>query len=162
MARLFANEAKQRDGEIIAIESYKEGDSDVGAQLKRMKAEDLKKYGLAVPVDPTKIEAGSPSSTRKCSIRPFDAVFIPGRASDVGLIAAQLNFHDMKVPFLGSNGWNARTSHGGSIHRRRGLRRRILCRQSKSQRSGVRRALKSGFKIRRRCLPCRDMTRQKS
>ena len=56
MARLFANEAKQRDGEIIAIESYKEGDSDVGAQLKRMKAEDLKKYGLAVPVDPTKIE----------------------------------------------------------------------------------------------------------
>ena len=48
MARLFANEARQRDGEIIAIESYKEGDSDVGAQLKRMKAEDLKKYGLAV------------------------------------------------------------------------------------------------------------------
>jgi branched-chain amino acid transport system substrate-binding protein len=108
MARLFANEAKQRDGEIIAIESYKEGDSDVGAQLKRMKAEDLKKYGLAVPVDPTKIGGRLTKLDKKVLYTPgFDAVFIPGRASDVGLIAAQLNFHDMKVPFLGSNGWNA-------------------------------------------------------
>jgi len=108
MARLFANEAKQRDGEIIAIESYKEGDSDVGAQLKRMKAEDLKKYGLAVPVDPTKIGGKLTKLDKKVLYTPgFDAVFIPGRAADVGLIAAQLNFHDMKVPFLGGNGWNA-------------------------------------------------------
>ena len=108
MARLFANEARQRDGEIIAIESYKEGDSDVGAQLKRMKAEDLKKYGLAVPVDSTKVGGKLTKLDKKVLYTPgFDAVFIPGRASDVGLIAAQLNFHDMKVPFLGSNGWNA-------------------------------------------------------
>jgi branched-chain amino acid transport system substrate-binding protein len=108
MARLFAQEARQRDGEIIAIESYKEGDSDVGAQLKRMKTEDLKKYGLAVPVDPTKIGGKLTKLDKKVLYTPgFDAVFIPGRAADVGLIAAQLNFHDMKVPFLGSNGWNA-------------------------------------------------------
>jgi ABC-type branched-subunit amino acid transport system substrate-binding protein/outer membrane protein assembly factor BamD (BamD/ComL family) len=108
MARLFAHEAKQHDGEIIAIESYKEGDSDVGAQLKRMKAEDLKKYGLAVPVDPTKVGGRLTKLDKKVLYTPgFDAVFIPGRAADVGLIAAQLNFHDMKVPFLGSNGWNA-------------------------------------------------------
>jgi ABC-type branched-subunit amino acid transport system substrate-binding protein len=108
MARLFAHEARQRDAEIIAIESYKEGESDVGAQLKRMKAEDLKKYGLAVPVDPTKIGGRLTKLDKKVLYTPgFDAVFIPGRAADVGLIAAQLNFHDMKVPFLGSNGWNA-------------------------------------------------------
>jgi branched-chain amino acid transport system substrate-binding protein len=108
MARLFAQEARQRDGEIIAIESYKEGDSDVGAQLKRMKAEDLKKYGLAVPVDPMKIGGKLTKLDKKVLYTPgFDAVFIPGRAADVGMIAAQLNFHDMKVPFLGSNGWNA-------------------------------------------------------
>jgi branched-chain amino acid transport system substrate-binding protein len=108
MARLFAQEARQRDGEIIAIESYAEGDSDVGAQLKRMKAEDLKKYGLAVPVDPTKVGGRLTKLDKKVLYTPgFDAVFIPGRAADVGLIAAQLNFHDMKVPFLGSNGWNA-------------------------------------------------------
>jgi ABC-type branched-subunit amino acid transport system substrate-binding protein/predicted negative regulator of RcsB-dependent stress response len=108
MARLFAHEARQRDGEIIAIESYKEGDSDVGAQLKRMKAEDIKKYGLAVPVDPMKVGGKLTKLDKKVLYTPgFDAVFIPGRAADVGLIAAQLNFHDMKVPFLGSNGWNA-------------------------------------------------------
>ena len=108
MARLFAHEARERDGEIIAIESYKEGDSDVGAQLKRMKAEDLKKYGLAVPVDPTKVGGKLTKLDKKVLYTPgFDAVFIPGRAADVGLIAAQLNFHDMKVPFLGGNGWNA-------------------------------------------------------
>ena len=108
MARLFAQETRQRDGEIIAIESYKEGDSDVGVQLKRMKDEDLKKYGLAVPVDPTKVGGKLTKLDKKVLYTPgFDAIFIPGRASDVGLIAAQLNFHDMKVPFLGGNGWNA-------------------------------------------------------
>jgi branched-chain amino acid transport system substrate-binding protein len=108
MARLFAQETRQRDGEIIAIESYKEGDSDVGIQLKRMKEEDLKKYGLAVPVDPTKLGGKLTKLDKKVLYTPgFDAVFIPGRASDVGLIAAQLNFHDMKVPFLGGNGWDA-------------------------------------------------------
>ena len=108
MARLFTQEIRQRDGEIIAIESYKEGDSDVGAQLKRMKEEDLKRYGLSVPIDPTKLTGRLTKLDRTVLYTPgFDAVFIPGRASDVGLIAAQLNFHDMKVPFLGSNGWNA-------------------------------------------------------
>lgn len=108
LARLFAEEVRLRQGEIIAIESYKEGDSDVGGQLKRIKAEDLKKYGLAVPVDPTKTGGKLTKLDKKILYTPgFDAMFIPGRASDVGLIAAQLNFHDMKVPFLGSNGWNA-------------------------------------------------------
>jgi ABC-type branched-subunit amino acid transport system substrate-binding protein len=37
----------------------------------------------------------------------FDAIFIPGRATDAGIITSQLNFHDMKVPFLGANGWNS-------------------------------------------------------
>ncbi len=108
LARLFAEEVRQRDGEIIAIESYKEGESDIGNQLKRMKAEDLKKYGLAVPVDPAKSGGKLTKLDKKILYTPgFDAIFIPGRASDIGLIAAQLNFHDMKVPFLGSNGWNA-------------------------------------------------------
>lgn len=108
MARLFAEEVRQHEGEIIAIESYKEGDTDVSAQLKRIKAEDLRKYGLAVPVDPAKTGGKLTKLDRKILYTPgFDAVFIPGRASDAGLIATQLNFHDMKVPFLGGNGWNA-------------------------------------------------------
>jgi branched-chain amino acid transport system substrate-binding protein len=107
LARLFAEEVRLRDGEIIAIESYKEGESDVSAQLKRIKAEDLKQYGLAVPVDPTKVGGKLTKRDKKILYTPgFDAIFLPGRGSDVGLIAAQLSFHDMNVPLLGTNGWN--------------------------------------------------------
>lgn len=108
LARLFAQEVRELEGEIIAIESYKEGDADVSAQLKRLKAEDLKKYGLAVPVDPAKLTGKVTKLDKKVLYTPgFDAIFIPGRAADAGLITAQLNFHDMKVPFLGANGWNS-------------------------------------------------------
>ena len=108
LARLFAQEVRQHEGEVIAIESYKEGEADVSAQLKRMKAEDLKRYGLSVPVDQTKLTGKLTKLDKKIFYTPgFDAIFIPGRAADAGLIAAQLNFHDMKVPFLGANGWNS-------------------------------------------------------
>jgi branched-chain amino acid transport system substrate-binding protein len=108
LARLFAQEVRQHEGEVIAIESYKEGEADVNAQLKRMKAEDLKRYGLSVPVDETKLTGKLTKLDKKIFYTPgFDAIFIPGRAADAGLITAQLNFHDMKVPFLGANGWNS-------------------------------------------------------
>jgi ABC-type branched-subunit amino acid transport system substrate-binding protein/predicted negative regulator of RcsB-dependent stress response len=108
LARLFAQEVRQHEGEVIAIESYKEGEADVSAQLKRMKAEDLKRYGLSLPVDQTKLAGKLTKLDKKIFYTPgFDAIFIPGRAADAGLITAQLNFHDMKVPFLGANGWNS-------------------------------------------------------
>ncbi len=108
MARLFAQEVRQHEGEVIAIESYKEGEADVSAQLKRMKEEDLKRYGLSVSVDQTKLTGKLTKLDKKVFYTPgFDAIFIPGRAADAGLITAQLNFHDMKVPFLGANGWNS-------------------------------------------------------
>src|SRR4249920_123051 len=108
LARLFAQEVRRHEGEVIAIESYKEGEADVGAQLKRMKAEDLKRYGLSVPVDQTKLTGKLTKLDKKVFYTPgFDAIFIPGRAADAGIITAQLNFHDMKVPFLGANGWNS-------------------------------------------------------
>jgi ABC-type branched-subunit amino acid transport system substrate-binding protein len=108
LARLFAQEVQEHDGEIIAMESYKEGDTDFNAQLLRMKGEDLKKYGLSVPVDSTKTTGKQTKLDKKVLYTPgFDAIFVPGRAQEAGLIAAQLNFHDMKVPFLGANGWNS-------------------------------------------------------
>ncbi len=108
LARLFAQEVRRSEGEVIAIESYKEGEADVSAQLKRMKAEDLKRYGLSVPVEQTKLTGKLTKLDKKVFYTPgFDAIFIPGRAADAGIITAQLNFHDMKVPFLGANGWNS-------------------------------------------------------
>jgi branched-chain amino acid transport system substrate-binding protein len=108
MAQFFAQEVRQHEGEVIAIESYKEGETDVSAQLKRMKAEDLKRYGLSIPIDQTSLSKKLTKLDKKILYTPgFDAIFIPGRAADAGMITAQLNFHDMKVPFLGANGWNS-------------------------------------------------------
>jgi branched-chain amino acid transport system substrate-binding protein len=108
LARLFAQEVRQHEGEVIAVESYKEGEVDVSGQIKRMKAEDLNRYGLSVPVDQTKLTGKLTKLDKKVFYTPgFDAIFIPGRAADAGIITAQLNFHDMKVPFLGANGWNS-------------------------------------------------------
>lgn len=109
LARLFAQEVRQHDGEVIAIESFKEGETDFSPQIKRLRAEDLKKYGLAVPVDPSR-PPGKPiakNGKRLLYTPGFDAIFIPSRSHDIGLIAAQLAFHDMAVPMLGTNGWNS-------------------------------------------------------
>jgi ABC-type branched-subunit amino acid transport system substrate-binding protein len=108
LARLFAQEVRRQDGEIIAIESFKEGDTDFNPPITRLKAEDLKKYGLAVPIDPSR-PAGKPVNRidkRMLYTPGFDAIFIPSRSGDVGLLAAQLAFHDIRVPLLGTNGWN--------------------------------------------------------
>lgn len=109
LARLFAQEVRQHDGEVIAIESFKEGETDFSPQIKQLKAEDLKKYGLTIPVDPSR-PAGKPinrTEKRLLYTPGFDAIFIPSRSSEIGLIAAQLAFYDVKVPLLGSNGWNS-------------------------------------------------------
>ena len=100
LARLFAQEAKQFGGEIIAVESYKESEMDVGAQIRRLKAEDLKRHGIAKTVPMSK------GGARVVYQPGFDAVFLPGRSSQIGLLTSQLLFYDMKVGFLGNSTWN--------------------------------------------------------
>jgi branched-chain amino acid transport system substrate-binding protein len=101
LARLFAQEVKQFGGEIVAIESYKETDTDFGAQIKRLKAEDLKRHGRAKTVPMSK------GGVRVVYEPGFDAVFLPGRSSQIGLLTSQLLFYDVKVGFLGNSTWNA-------------------------------------------------------
>jgi ABC-type branched-subunit amino acid transport system substrate-binding protein/outer membrane protein assembly factor BamD (BamD/ComL family) len=109
LARLFAQEVRRQDGEIIAIESFKEGETDFSPPISRLKAEDLKKYGLAVPINPSR-PAKKPvnrNDKRMLYTPGFDAIFIPSRSGDIGLLTAQLSYHDMRVPLLGTNGWNS-------------------------------------------------------
>jgi ABC-type branched-subunit amino acid transport system substrate-binding protein len=111
LARLFMEEIRRSDGEIIAVDSYKEGETDFRAPILRLKAEDLKKYGMEVPMeqDPAKPQP-KPSGKRpkRMLYSPgFDAIFLPGRSTDVALLAAQLAFHDIIVPILGANGLNS-------------------------------------------------------
>jgi len=101
LARLFAQEARQFGGEIIAVESYKETDTDFGLPIKRLKLEDLKRHGR------TKTVPMSKGGVRVIYEPGFDAVFLPGRSSQIGLLTAQLLFYDVKVGFLGNSTWNA-------------------------------------------------------
>ncbi len=100
LAALFAREVAHRDGEIIAVETYKEGDTDFGQAIKRIKAADLKKHGVLTPLTTSK------GWKRDLYAPGFDAVFVPSRAADVALLAPQLVYHDIKVPLLGINSWN--------------------------------------------------------
>lgn len=100
LARLFSQEIRQRGGEIIAIESYPEQATDFGPQIKQLKAEDLKRYGTAVT---SKTSKGATMITYTAG---FDALFLPGSAGQISLLAPQLRFYDVKVPLLGSNTWN--------------------------------------------------------
>ena len=109
LARLFAQEVYHIGGEIIAIEAFKEGETDFAPQIQRLKAEDIKKYGLAVPVEIPRPTGKPASRTEKRMLYTpgFDAIFIPSRSQDIGLLAAQLAFHDIRAPLLGTNGWNS-------------------------------------------------------
>jgi len=109
LARLFAQEVYHIGGEIIAIEAFKEGETDFAPQIQRLKAEDIKKYGLAVPVEIPRSTGKPASRTEKRMLYTpgFDAIFIPSRSQDIGLLAAQLAFHDIRAPLLGTNGWNS-------------------------------------------------------
>lgn len=101
LANLFGVEVRKRGGELIAVESYKEGDTDFGPQIRRIKEADLKHYGHAIT---TKTSKGVP----KIVYTPgFDAIFLPGDSSQIALIAPQLLFYDVKVHFLGTNTWNS-------------------------------------------------------
>jgi branched-chain amino acid transport system substrate-binding protein len=104
LAALFSNEVKQRGGELIAMESYKETDADFNQPIRRLKEADLKKYGQTETVKTMK---NGKNIVRILYTPGFDAVFLPGDFNQVAMIAPQLTFYDVKVPLLGSNTWNA-------------------------------------------------------
>jgi branched-chain amino acid transport system substrate-binding protein len=104
LAALFSNEVKQRGGELIAMESYKETDADFNQPIRRLKEADLKKYGQTETVKTMK---NGKNIVRILYTPGFDAVFLPGDFNQVAMIAPQLTFYDVKVPLLGTNTWNA-------------------------------------------------------
>ncbi len=77
LREFFTNTVKQAGGEIIADESYGEGDIDFKAQL-------------------TKIKGVNP-----------DAIYVPGYYTEVGLICRQARELGISVPLMGGDGWDS-------------------------------------------------------
>ncbi len=100
LASMFTKEVLHSGGEIIAAEEYAEEQTDIGEQLRRLKAQDLSKYGLE------ETEESERGEERIVYTPGFDAVFVPGQPVHLALIAAQLAFFDINVPILGGNSWH--------------------------------------------------------
>ena len=77
LREFFSNTVKQNGGEIVADESYGEGDSDFKAQL-------------------TKIKSTQP-----------DAIYCPGYYTEAGLICRQARELGITYPLLGGDGWDS-------------------------------------------------------
>jgi ABC-type branched-subunit amino acid transport system substrate-binding protein len=106
MAQAFAEEIHRLGGEIIVSEAYAPEDTDFGPPIKRIKEVDLKRYGKLEKIEPapTQKKAGKDS---KVYYPGFDAIFLPGDAEKVGLIAGQFRFYAASVGMLGTNGMNS-------------------------------------------------------
>lgn len=100
LSQFFQKAVENNGGEIIAVESYPKGTTDMTASITRLKDKDLSLYGEMTLI---KFE----NAEERLVYSPgFDAVFLPGKPADVAFIAAQLAFYDIQVPLLGNNGWN--------------------------------------------------------
>lgn len=77
LRQFFTDTVKANGGEIVADESYGEGDIDFKAQL-------------------TNIEKAAP-----------DAIYVPGYYTEVGLICRQARDLGITVPLMGGDGWDS-------------------------------------------------------
>ncbi len=101
LMQVFQAAVTQKGGEIIGVEAYDPQVTDFGPQIRRLKEVDLTQYGTLGPPPDKKgqIQEYKPG---------FDAIYLPGDYDQIGLIAAQLAFYDIKnVVLLGSNGWHS-------------------------------------------------------
>jgi branched-chain amino acid transport system substrate-binding protein len=77
LAQNFAENFQKMGGQVVATESYSNGDVDFKAQLTNMKAQNP------------------------------EALYVPGYYTDVGLIARQAREVGITVPLLGGDGWDS-------------------------------------------------------
>ena len=102
MAQAFTEEIRRLGGDIIASETYGPDDADFGPPIKRLKDADLRKHGRL-----EKIENPKKGKSDKIYRPGFDAIFLPGDAEKIGLLAGQFRFYAASVGMLGTNGMNS-------------------------------------------------------
>jgi branched-chain amino acid transport system substrate-binding protein len=107
-ADIFQREVSARGGEVLAVQEYDVELTDFAKPIKSLKKK------ANVPDRPTEKEKAGGSGEggevkEEEYVLPFEAVFLPGSAEEVGLILPQFAFHDMDtrlLTVLGGSGLN--------------------------------------------------------
>lgn len=109
LSELFAAEVLKRGGLVTVRESYAEGATDFGRQIKRLKGEDPDAREEEVRLsEAEELEDLFLPDEPVFPPVDFDALFIPDDADRVGLIAPQLVYYGIEnLPLLGINAWNS-------------------------------------------------------
>lgn len=128
---IFWDKVEEMGGEITAVESYPEDETNFDVGIKKMvglyyprpesvvrmleemkKAEEVAKDEVAAPdedMDPVaegEVEAEQDEEEEPEPIVDFDAVFIPDNHQHIALIAPQFPFYNVfNIPFLGTSLW---------------------------------------------------------
>lgn len=109
LAYFFIEDVRRQGGEVIHVESYQEDETDFAKQITRLKSAYWKRVQQDRQLNQKK-DSGNYTDKKKQNARfhrSLDAIYVPGAFRHAILIAAQLRFHDMKVPLLGSNAWHS-------------------------------------------------------
>ena len=110
---VFQRVVIKNGGEVVAVEWYQPGTTDATKQLTRIKEANLSFYGNMLPPEPAEPVPllnlpvqDEAEEEHLVYTTGFDALFLPGRPTDVAFLSAQLAFLDVQVPLIGTNGWN--------------------------------------------------------
>ncbi len=103
----FTDEVARQGGRVMVSATYAPNTVDFGREIKQLKESDLKQEGTMV-TDSPESDARPGATPQPLYVPGFDAVFLPGDGETVGLLAAQLAYHDINVPLLGTSEWNGR------------------------------------------------------
>lgn len=103
----FVNEVAALGGDVICSVPYKRGAVDYGPQIQSIIRKDMQKM-LSRNADIIAQDKAGMDEWEKNYFPSFDAVYLPGYAEDVGLIAPQLAYYNVSsVQLLGSHHWNS-------------------------------------------------------
>lgn len=112
LSRGFAEEVRQRGGEIVAEESFDEGANDFRPQFKSLR----RKLAMHRWEKEAAAEGGGYNGTRRSaradsaivrdSVLSVGGLFIPAEAEDVVMLAPQVFFYKIQTQMLGATGWH--------------------------------------------------------
>jgi len=107
LAKIFEEEVDNLGGEVFCRIPYKRRDVDFGTEIRQVVDADITGI-LSRNADLIDLSEYPMDEWHENYYPSFDALYMPGYAEDVGLIAPQLAFYNVEnVELLGSHNWNS-------------------------------------------------------